>query len=75
MKMKLGLPFGDPPYKFPIRPPHIFDITPQDIEEEFLEWMYTSVSGEWKYIYDLGSLWGVGFYDEIDVMAFKLRWL
>ncbi len=75
LKMKLGLPFGNPLYTFPIVPVHVFDVTIQDIDEEFIEWMYTNVFGDWKYIYTLGNgIWGIGFYDEIDAMAFKLKW-
>ena len=67
-------------YEFPFKSPEMmtqYDFQnnpPQSPTEEMKDWL-EQCNGSWNYIWELGTLWGVGFYDESDAMAFKLRWL
>lgn len=71
-----------PLFEFPFRSPKmmtVYDVDsyhldpPQIPTEEMEEWL-NQCGGKWQYINEMGCLWGVGFYDDVDAMAFKLRW-
>ncbi len=69
-----------PLYEFHFRSPDMMtshnpkEWPSQQSTEKMHEWLNNS-KGDWQYIFEMGQLWGVGFYNETDAMAFKLRWL
>ena len=74
-KTKFGFHPDVEVYEFPfISPAMMSTDLPQAPTKEMALWLEENSIDKWGYIYEMGDLWGVGFYDAADAMAFKLNW-
>ncbi|NJO63344.1 MAG: hypothetical protein HC836_35565 [Richelia sp. RM2_1_2] len=62
-------------FQLPLTAQTLTETMPSRPRQDIVDWLSTTPTGKFQYIFELGDLWGISFENEEDAIQFKLTWL